>query len=112
MKRRQIIPAAVIAAALYFALFGGEYGFFALRKLERQRMREEAAVDELRAVVDSLRAREDSLLNDPQTIERIARERYGMIRPGERLYRFTECLPPADSAGATDGGAGQEDCAW
>jgi cell division protein FtsB len=40
--------------------------------------------------VDSLEARADSLQSDSATIERIARERYGMIRPGERLYRFVQ----------------------
>ncbi len=99
MKLRRILPAAVAAAGIYFALFGGEYGFFALRRLERQKVREEAEVEALRAEVDSLRARQDSLENDPATLERIARERYGMIRKGERLYRFTDCAPAADSTG-------------
>jgi hypothetical protein len=38
--------------------------------------------------VKKLEARRDSLMNDSATIERIARERFGMIRNGERLYRF------------------------
>jgi cell division protein FtsB len=91
----------VAAAALYFALFGGEYSLFALRRLERQQVREEAAVQTLRVEVDSLRARQDSLEHDPATIERIARERYGMIRKGEKLYRFTDCSAGPDSAGET-----------
>jgi cell division protein FtsB len=45
--------------------------------------------------VDRLRSRRDSLLHDTATIERIARERYGLIRDGERLYRFADS--PADS---------------
>jgi cell division protein FtsB len=45
---------------------------------------------EVRAEVERLRARADSLENDSATIERIARERWGMIRPGERLYRFAD----------------------
>jgi cell division protein FtsB len=34
-------------------------------------------------------------MNDSATIERIARERFGMIRSGEKLYRFA---PAPDSA--------------
>jgi hypothetical protein len=50
------------------------------------------------AEVESLRARRDSLLHDSGAIERVARERYGLIRDGERLYRFADS--PADSAAA------------
>ena len=34
--------------------------------------------------------------NDPFSLEKLAREKYGMARPGERIYRFeeTEPLPP------------------
>ena len=41
-------------------------------------------------MVEALRAREDSLQHDYATIERLARERYGLIRDGEKLYRFVE----------------------
>jgi hypothetical protein len=53
---------------------GGEYSLLELRRVEIAR----------------LRARVDSLENDSATIERLARERYGLIRPGERLYWFVE----------------------
>jgi cell division protein FtsB len=98
VKLRRILAATVAAAALYFTIFGGEYGLFALRRLERQRLQEAAAIEALRTEVAALRARQDSLENDPATLERIARERYGMVRSGERLYRFTECPPGADGA--------------
>lgn len=37
-----------------------------------------------------LRHEIESLRSDPVTIERTARERLGMIRPGEIIYRFYE----------------------
>jgi cell division protein FtsB len=52
----------------------------------------------LQQEIDSLRAWADSLQNDSATIERLAREQYGMIREGEILYRFSE---PPDSAADT-----------
>ena len=51
--------------------------------------------------MDSLRGRVEALENDPQTIETLARERFGMIRDGEVLYRFAE-----ESEGR---GSGEED---
>jgi cell division protein FtsB len=58
-------------------------------------VRSERAAEESRAAqvsgeVDRLQARRDSLLTDSATIERVAREQYGLIRDGERLYRFAD----------------------
>ena len=101
-RRRRVVRTAlalVLAVALYYALFGGEYSVFELRRLSRRVVEEQARLDSLRLQVDSLEARADSLADDSATIERIARERYGMIRPGERLYRFVEeDTAAADSA--------------
>lgn len=99
--------APVLAGAAYFAVFGGEYSLLELHRLERQRRAEEARLEELRQETDRLRARVDSLESDPATLERVARERYGLIRDGERLYRFadTAAMPKRaapDSAGTTD----------
>ena len=84
----------LVAGAAYYALFGGEYSLFEARKLERERAREHQRLTETRREVTSLRARADSLQHDSGTLERIAREKYGLIKEGERLYRFV------DSAGA------------
>lgn len=99
MKLKALL-AVLAAAALYFALFGGEYSLFELYRLEEQREHEAAQLDEIRGEVERLRAQADSLESDPVTLERIARERYGMIRKGERLYRFTECSPRSGSQGS------------
>jgi len=77
-----------VAGALYFALFGGDYSYFELQRVRREQAAEQLRLEQSRAEVEALRAREDSLLHDSATIERIARERYGLIREGERLYRF------------------------
>ena len=83
----------LLAAAIYYALWGGEYSAFDLRDL---RLRQEAALERLvetRTEVDSLRLLADRLENDPATLEAVARERFGMIREGERLYRFVPVAP-------------------
>ena len=88
----------MLLIAGYFAVFGGEYDFFDLRRLERQREEDAARIRMLRDSLALLRARVDSLENDPATLERLAREQYGLIKPGERLYRFA----PGDTAAARD----------
>lgn len=84
----------LVIGAAYYALFGGEYSLLEMRRLGKERSAEAARLESTRKDVGALRARADSLENDSATLERIARERYGMIRNGERLYRFV------DSAGA------------
>ena len=88
------LPAAcVVAIATYYAVWGGEYSAFDLRSL---RARERTATEHLaltRATVDSLRAVASALESDPATIEAVARERFGMIREGELLYRFVPVAP-------------------
>lgn len=88
MRLRYVLGAVFLAGAAYFALFGGEYSLLELRRMRAEREREAVRLDEVRAEVQRLDARVDSLEHDSATIERIARERWGLIRPGERLYRF------------------------
>jgi cell division protein FtsB len=84
----------LVAGAAYYALFGGEYSLMEARKLERERTLEQQRLTQTRQEVAALRARADSLQHDSATLERVAREKHGLIKDGERLYRFV------DSAGA------------
>jgi cell division protein FtsB len=93
LKLPVVLGGALLVVAAYFVVLGGDYDIFDVRRIRDERAAEEARAGEVRAEVDRLRARRDSLLHDSATIERVARERYGMIRDGERLYRFTD--PPA-----------------
>lgn len=84
----KLVLGAVALAALYFLALGGEYTFVDLWRLQRQHRQETQVLDSLRGEVRQLQTRTDSLENDSAAVERIARERYGLIRDGERLYRF------------------------
>ena len=79
---------AVLAG--YYFLFGGEYDLGDLQELKRTRAEAAARVDSLHRRTDSLAAWADSLTTEPLVIERVARERYSFLRPGERVYRFVD----------------------
>ncbi|HSJ26287.1 MAG TPA: septum formation initiator family protein [Longimicrobiales bacterium] len=104
MRLPVLLGGVLLAGAGYFAIFGGDYDVFEVHRIRADRAAEELRAAETRDEVQRLRARRDSLLHDSATIERVARERYGMIRDGERLYRFAE--PPADEPPATGVGDG------
>jgi cell division protein FtsB len=101
LKLRVLLGVLLLAGAAYFAVFGGEYDAFDLRRVRQERALEEQRAAELAVDVERLRAWRDSLDTDSATLDRIARERYGLIRDGERLYRFA----PADSTAPRDSAA-------
>ena len=94
MNRRWLMV-PLVAGAAYYALFGGEYSLMEARKLERERVREQQRLEEVRSELVLLRARADSLEHDSATLERIAREKFGLIREGERLYQFVDSADAA-----------------
>jgi cell division protein FtsB len=103
MIRRVLFP-GLVAAALYFALFGGQYSVFEVSRVRADTVRETAELHALRLEADSLRARADSLENHDATLERVARERFGMIRPGDVLYRFAEPIEGEEGGERRGGG--------
>ena len=82
---------ALIALAVYFAVQGGEYSTRDLYVLQRRTGSLTRQVDSLRHQVDSLGRYLKLVKSDSATIERIAREEFGMVRGDkEILYRFGE----------------------
>ena len=86
-RARQVVLALVVAGMAYYAVEGGEYGTMDLLALRKQVRGEREAISRLRMDVDSLAREQHALANDPVVQERVARELYGMIRPGEILYQ-------------------------
>ena len=93
--KRAILPGLLLVAG-YYGVFGGEYSWFELRDARAAVEQEEVDLAELHRQIDSLRVWADSMQIDSVTLERIARERFGMIRDGVTLYRFAQ---PADTTG-------------
>jgi cell division protein FtsB len=85
---RRAAQAVLIGVAAYYAVWGGEYSALDLAHLDTIAEHEVASLAVARSELDSLRAHVAALEADPVTIERVARERFGMIREGETLYRF------------------------
>ncbi|HEU4829588.1 MAG TPA: septum formation initiator family protein [Gemmatimonadales bacterium] len=84
--------AAVVLLGLMaiLAVQGGEYSTGDYFELKRRVAAAESAEAHLSGVVDSLKLVEKAVLTDPREQERIAREEFGMIRPGESLYKVTK----------------------
>jgi len=95
--RKKLIWAALLCALLLFFLFiiGGNYGILKIVSLRRERKDLEKRIVALQLERDSLKSDIEKLKFDAREIERVARENYGMARPGEKVLKFVE---PRDTA--------------
>jgi cell division protein FtsB len=92
-RGRRLLVAAVVAGMAWYAVQGGEYSTTDLLSLRRQVRAERDSIARLRLDLDSLRRERQALASDPRVQERVARQLYGMLRPGEILYQVV----PADT---------------
>ncbi len=88
--RRKVLYALLVALPLLGILTFSSRGILKRIDLENRSADLRRQLYSDRATGDSLRLEIRRATSDTATIERIARERYGMIRPGETLYRIDE----------------------
>lgn len=62
-------------------------GLYRLYQLKQQIKASEARIEALRAENARLEAERQRLLDDPEYLEQVAREKYRMAKPGEKVYR-------------------------
>lgn len=77
----------VVAVGLYFFI-AGDYGIIQLLRVRTQLHDSDQQIRDLTVTVDSLKVVVNKLSRDTTYIERIAREKLGMAKPTERVYKF------------------------
>lgn len=82
------LAAVILVLLAFFAVQGGEYSTWDWFTLRGERQEEQARIEALQRVVDSLAKEARAVETDPRVQERIARERYGMLKPGEFGYQI------------------------
>jgi cell division protein FtsB len=94
LRSVRLLRTVVLAVlAISLAAYGGQSltRVWALKKEVESLEREVGA---LRTDTARLTAEVDRLRTDPEYIEQIAREKLGLVKPGERVYK----LPPASGS--------------
>lgn len=84
-RKRLIIIGGMTLVVIAFILFS-PYGIVTRIGLSGEQQDLGETLVELRRVEDSLRRHVGRLQTDSTEIERLARERYGYIRPGEEVF--------------------------
>lgn len=82
--------AAVLAVAMLYSLFSGKANIVRIYRSHADIRKKEAAVVTRHHELDSLAEQNAKLKSDTSYIEKIAREKLGMARKDEKVYKFIE----------------------
>ena len=94
-RRRTALHALLVFAIVVLAVDGlvGEKGLIETMQARRQYREVEASLEQLQQDNARLRESRRLLTDDPATIEGVAREELGLIRPGETLFIIRDAKP-------------------
>lgn len=70
--------------------FIDNYSIWARYQISREKATLEKKIDELKEETRILEEKIEALKTDPNYLEKIAREEYGMRKPGETIYQVRE----------------------
>ena len=77
----------LIGITLLIVFIFGDHGIFQLYKLKRERAEVQAHITLLRKERERLKSEKSRLENDLDYIEKMARERFRMAKPGEKVFK-------------------------
>ncbi len=87
-----MLPLAILCLAVVAvpAMIFSPAGLTRLTELKRERVRADDEISRLSQQIRELRAEVDSVRNQPQAIERVARDELGLVRKTEVVFHFEE----------------------
>ena len=77
----------LIGATLVIIFIFGDHGLLQLYKLKQERKEVQEHITQLRENRETLIAEKNRLENDLEYIEKLAREKYRMAKPGEKVFK-------------------------
>lgn len=90
-KLQKFIFFLVLASLLYAFVFGNA-GAIRIVMLKQEKATLETKVAEVNGSIDAIESEIVRLKNDPLMMEKLGRERYGYVYPGDKVYRIVH--PP------------------
>ena len=77
----------LIVATLVIIFIFGDHGLLQLYKLKQERKEVQKHITQLRENRETLIVEKNRLENDLEYIEKLAREKYRMAKPGEKVFK-------------------------
>ena len=90
LKSRRAVISVVIGVPLILFLLFGSHGIIQRTRLQHQKVDLEMKIQEAEAEAKRLQAESKALDGDKKAIEKVAREKYGMVRDGETVYKVNK----------------------
>ena len=87
-KRPKLVLLTLFGVLLILVLFGGDYNFASIWDLYQKKKALSEQVEQLRIQNQILSDQIKLLKEDPEAIEKVAREKLGMAGKGENIYRI------------------------
>ena len=90
--QRQFIQGIVflICMSLIIIFIFGDHGLIKLYKIKNQRKNVQNHITQLRKEREKKKEEKNKIENDLEYIEKIAREKYKMVKPGEKIFKIIE----------------------
>ena len=90
--QRQFIQGIVflICMSLVIIFIFGDHGLIKLYKIKNQRKKVQNHIAQLRQEKEEKEEEKNKIENDLDYIEKIAREKYKMVKPGEKIFKIIE----------------------
>ena len=73
--------------SLIIVFIVGDHGLFKLYKIKSQRERIQTHITQLRDEREKAKEKKNKIENDINYIEKMAREKYKMVKPGEKIFK-------------------------
>ena len=80
---------AIVVGCISLLLFS-DRGLINLWSLKKEKLEIQNEINDLRNQIAMLEKEEEKLKFDEKYIEKIAREKFKMVRPGERVFKVTD----------------------
>ena len=77
----------LICLSLIIVFIFGDHGLFKLYKIKNQRKKIQTHITQLRNEREQAKEKMNKIENDLNYIEKMAREKYKMVKPGEKIFK-------------------------
>ena len=90
--KKRILRGVVLLVSIILVIifFFGDHGIYQLIKINSERKRTQTLIAEYRLELQNLENEKQNLQHNDEYLMKLAREKYGLVKPGEKMFRVIE----------------------